>query len=213
MKIAPAFWAGANALVGDWHLANLSSRGLCMVLCFLGLVVVVRLKFSVLLRGQIAGTVLGYVGQFTVPEDVGIGVLRMQFLQQRIECPSLGDRSRVTRLSVRVESSLVADADRTEVVVAGVDTLHTLGQDWDDFAVAAHIVVVAGLAEAGFAGVDQLLHSERTVATGGRAVDYQQFDCVVFQRFHRLAHDSCWACRLVNKPPAAPSSLGNPLRR
>ena len=56
-----------------------------------------------------------------------------------------------------IQTSLVADAQRTAVVTSGVSATDCLGQDWDEVAVAADVPVVRGLAELGVAGGNQVL--------------------------------------------------------
>lgn len=74
--------------------------------------------------------------------DAGLGVLGGEFFQQLVERVLLGLGAGVGSFTVLIESALIDNAQRTVVVVAGMDTLHTFGQHWDHITVAAHIVVV-----------------------------------------------------------------------
>ena len=94
-------------------------------------------------------------------DDTGIGILCRQILQEIVHRRLLGCRTGIVGLAVDIEAALIADAERTVVVVASVGSTDILGQDGDDLAIHADVVVVTGLAEAGNTCVDQVFHAER----------------------------------------------------
>ena len=69
--------------------------------------------------------------------------------------------------------------------MAGMSTTDILRENGDNGAVATDVVVIGGLAEAGLASRNQAFDAERAVAAGCAAVNNQQFDCILFQFFHR----------------------------
>ena len=69
--------------------------------------------------------------------------------------------------------------------MAGVSTTDILWENRDNGTIAANILVIGGLAEAGLACRNQVLDTERAIAAGGTAVNDQQFDCGMFKLFHR----------------------------
>lgn len=127
----------------------------------------------VLDAGGEAGTALGYAGQLAVADDAGLGVIVVQIGQQFVERAFLWLGTGVGWLTLRVETALIADAERTVVVASGMNALYGLRQDRDDLAAAAHIVVVAWLSEADHARVNEGVDTERAVAPCGGAVYYQ----------------------------------------
>lgn len=62
--------------------------------------------------------------------------------------------------------------------MAGMDTLDALGQQRDDTAIVADIVVVAALAVLGFAAGNEVLNAEGLIALIGHAVDDDEFDFI-----------------------------------
>ena len=68
--------------------------------------------------------------------------------------------------------------------MAGVSTTDILRKDWDDGTVAADVIVIGGLAEAGLASRDQGFDRKRTVAARRATVNDEQFDCVMLEFFH-----------------------------
>ena len=69
------------------------------------------LQLGVLLRGEEVGTGLGDVGQLAVAENLGVGVIRLQGLQQGLHGVLLGLGAGVGRMAVGEQTALVADAD------------------------------------------------------------------------------------------------------
>ena len=70
-----------------------------------------------------------------------------------------------------IQTALIDDTKGTVVVMAGMDTLDALGQQRDDTAIVADIVVVAALAVLGFAAGNEVLNAEGLIALIGHAVD------------------------------------------
>lgn len=88
--------------------------------------------------------------------------------------------------AILIQTSFIDNAEAAVVVVTGMNALDVLGQQGNDIAIAADIVVVGALAIFGFATGYQVFHAEGVVAFVGHAVDDQQFHGVVFQGFHFL---------------------------
>ena len=105
--------------------------------------------------------------------DAGIGILGGEFFQQLVEGVFLGFGTCVTGTSFLVQPAFIDDAKGTVVVVPGMDALNVLRQQWNDIAIASHIVVVAALAVLGHAAGNQVFHAERPVALVGDAVDHE----------------------------------------
>ncbi len=75
-------------------------------------------------------------------EDAGIGVLGGEGLQQLVEGVLLSLGASVGRMAVLIKTALIDYAQRTVVVMAGMDALDGLGQQRDDIAIATDIVMV-----------------------------------------------------------------------
>ena len=115
-------------------------------------------------------TILGYVRQFTMPHDAGIGILCRQFLEQGKHGSLLGVSTSVVRTTFLIETTFITDAERALVVVDGMSTTDILRKNRDDGTIATDVVVVGGLAEAGLASCNQALDTERAVAAGRRTM-------------------------------------------
>ena len=105
--------------------------------------------------------------------DAGARIVLTETLQQLIERGFLLGGTGVSFFTVDIVTSLVTDSDRTAVVACGMDALHILREDRDDFAITAHIIVVGGLPEALIACVDKAIDRERSVAAGTRTVNHE----------------------------------------
>ena len=95
-----------------------------------------------------AGTALAHPGQVAVADDLGIGIVCAEALQQLCHASLLGRSAGVGGMAVAVEAALVADADAVGVVVLGMGAGHFLGTAGIDFAVFGDVVVVADGLEA-----------------------------------------------------------------
>lgn len=96
----------------------------------------------------------------------------------------LGLGASVGRLPFLIKTALIDNAQRTVVVVTGMDALDALGQQRNDIAIAADIVVIGTLAILGLAAGYQVLDTERAVAFCRRTVNDDELDR--FQWFHNL---------------------------
>lgn len=88
--------------------------------------------------------------------------------------------------AILIQTSFIDNAEAAVVVVTGMNALDVLGQQGNDIAIAADIVVVGALAIFGFATGYQVFHAEGAVAFGRCAVADQQLHGVMFQWFHNL---------------------------
>ena len=86
-------------------------------------------------------------------------------------------RASVVRLAFLIQTAFVADADGVGVVVLGMGALDGFGQQGDDIAIAADIIVVTALAVLGLACGNQGLHTEGTVALRGTTVNNDKVYC------------------------------------
>ena len=107
--------------------------------------------------------------------DAGIGVLGGEFLQQLVEGVLLGLGASISSNTVLIKAALIDDAQRTVVVMTGMDALDALGQQRNDITIAADIIMVRALAILGLAAGNELLDTEGLVAPVGHAVDDKEF--------------------------------------
>ena len=124
------------------------------------------MKRGILLRGEIAGTILGYVREFTMAHDTGIRILCRQFLEQGKHGSLLGVSTSVARTTFLIETTFITDAERALVVVDGMSTTDILWENRDNGAIATDVVMIGGLAEASHASCDQAFDAERAIAAG-----------------------------------------------
>ena len=124
------------------------------------------MKRGILLRGEIAGTILGYVREFTMAHDTGIRILCRQFLEQGKHGSLLGVSTSVVRTSFLIKATFITDAEGALVVVDGMSTTDILRENGDNGAIATDVVVIGGLPEAGLASRNQAFDAERVVAAG-----------------------------------------------
>ena len=116
------------------------------------------------------------MGQLAVAENLGVGVVLLERLQQMPEGGLLLRRAGVGRVTVGKQTALVADADGMGVVVAGVGTGEVLMTGLVKLAVAGDVVVVAGETETGRVAGNQRLHRERTVLARRTAMNDNQIN-------------------------------------
>ena len=131
----------------------------------------VILNILVLLLGIEAGAVLVDVGEVTVAEDDGFGVVDAERLEQGVQSGFLRCGAGVLGTALGVETALVADADAVLVVVAGVGAGEVLVAGLVQLTVALYVVVVAGEAEAAVVAGDERGNGERPVLAGRRTVN------------------------------------------
>lgn len=108
--------------------------------------------------------------ELAMAEDASIRVVTSEIFQQLVESMLLGLGAGVGRMTMLIETSLVDDAKRTPVVAFYMDALDRLGQERDDTAIVADVVVVGHLAVFLLSAVDQGFHTEGAVAAAGHAV-------------------------------------------
>ena len=110
-------------------------------------------------------------------EDLGIGVVGLQTVEQGLEGSLLGFCPGVGRLAFLIETALVTDTDTVLVVVLGMGSLYIFGTGGVEFAVLGDVVVVADTVKAScpVAGF-QVFHKEVLVAARGAAVDDDHVD-------------------------------------
>ena len=106
------------------------------------------------------------VGEVTVTEDDGFGVINAERLQQGVQGGFLRRSAGVLGTALGVETAFVADADAVLVVVAGMGAGEVLVARLVQLTVAFNVVVVAGEAEAAVVAGDERGHGERPVLAG-----------------------------------------------
>ena len=107
-------------------------------------------------------------------DDAGIRVLGSEFLQQLVKGVLLGFGASISRLAVLIKTTFIDNTQRTVVVVTGMNALNGLGQQGNDIAIAADIVVVRTLAILGLTAGYQVLDTERAVARVCHAMDDEE---------------------------------------
>ena len=120
--------------------------------------------------------------------DAGVGILIVKIAQQFEEGMFLLLSTGISSAAFLIIPSFVADAQRTVVIVLGMGTLHILGKNGVDFAIATHIVVVAGLAEAGIACGNKAFDRKGLIAATAGAVNDQKLHVLMFEEFQRHFH-------------------------
>ena len=113
-------------------------------------------------------------------DDAGVGVFGCQVFEQGEHRCLLGLSTGVGRTAILVETALVANAERTTVVVTGMGSTYILGQDRYDGTVATDIIMIGGLAEASDARSNQRFHAEGPIAAGGATVNHKEFHGIMF---------------------------------
>ena len=109
-------------------------------------------------------------------DDAGIRILGSEFLQQLVKGVLLGLGASIGSYAVLIKTALIDNAQRTVVVMTGMNTLDALGQEWDYAAIVADVVVVRTLAILGLTAGDQILDTERTIARVCHAMDDEELN-------------------------------------
>ena len=152
------------------------------------------LKGGIIGGSHEAGTGLDDMGKFVMTYDTGIGVLRDEVLEEGEHRCLLSLGPGIYSTAFLIQTSLVADAERTTVVVAGMSPTDILRENGDYVAVTTDIIMIGGLAETGHACGDQVVDAEGLVAARGAAVNNEQFDCRMlefyFRHKNRFRHNS-----------------------
>lgn len=124
-----------------------------------------------------ARTVLADIRQVAVAQDLGIGIIQAQAMQQFLHRHFLCQGTGVGGMAVRVESALIADTYGVGVVVAGMSPCDALRPAGIEGAVLGDVIVIAdGVEAAGLMTGFQLLHSEVLVHSRGAAMHHNQID-------------------------------------
>ena len=124
-----------------------------------------------------AWTVLSDIRQIAVAQDLGIGIIQAQAMQQFLHRHFLCQGTGVGGMAVRVESALIADTYGVGVVVAGMSPCDALRPAGIEGAVLGDVIVIAdGVEAAGLMTGFQLLHSEVLVHSRGAAMHHNQID-------------------------------------
>ena len=124
-----------------------------------------------------ARTVLSDIRQVAMAQDLGIGIIHAQAMQQFLHRHFLCQGTGVGGMAVRVESALIADTYGVGVVVAGMSPCDALRPAGIEGAVLGDVIVIADGVEAaclmtGF----QLFNSEVLVDSRGAAMHHNQID-------------------------------------
>ena len=124
-----------------------------------------------------ARTALANPGKVAMTQDLGIGIVEGESVEEVFQRILLGWSASVGRLAFLVETTLVADSDAMGVVVAGVSPHLGFWTAGIDHAILRNVIVVTDALEAsclvaGFRG----FYWEVLVNTCGTAVDHNQID-------------------------------------
>ena len=115
-------------------------------------------------------------GKLAVTEDAGSGVVEGEGFEQLVEGVLLGFCAGIGWLAVGIETTFIDNTEGTVVVTLDMDTLDALGEQGDDAAIVADVVVVRDLTETLEACVDEALDAEGTGTLVGYAVDDEVLD-------------------------------------
>lgn len=124
-----------------------------------------------------ARTLLLHTRQIAVPQDGGIRIILSQRIQQLLQRNLLRLSTRIRRMTILVQATLVADANAMQVVVTGMRTHLVLMTTRIQGAVLGDVIVVANLCEAtSLVARLQILNAEVLVHTGSAAMHYNQIN-------------------------------------
>ena len=134
-----------------------------------------------------ARTVLSDIRQVAMPQDLGIGIIHAQAMQQFLHRHFLCQGTGVGGMAVRVESALIADTYGVGVVVAGMSPCDALRPAGIEGAVLGDVIVIAdGVEAASLMTGFQLFNSEVLVHSRGAAMHHNQIDVSHDIRFFTL---------------------------
>ena len=124
-----------------------------------------------------ARTALANPGKVAMAQDLGIGIVEGETVEEVFQRFLLGWSASIGRLAFLVETTLVADSDAVGVVAAGVSTHLGFWTAGIDHAILRNVVVIADALEASclVAGF-QLLYCEILVDSCGTAMYHNQID-------------------------------------
>ena len=111
--------------------------------------------------------------EFTVAQDLGIGVVDLQGTEQGDEGSSLGWCTGVGCAAFLIEATFVADADAVGIVMAGMHADLVLIAGLEDLTILFDVIVVADAfaVETGVVAGFEHFDSETLVAAGRRTVN------------------------------------------
>ena len=140
-----------------------------------------------------ARTALANPGEVAMAQDLGIGIVEGETVEEVFQRFLLGWSASVGRLAFLVETTLVADSDAVGVVVAGVSTHLGFWTAGIDHAILRNVIVVTDGAEttglvAGFQG----FYREVLVYTCGTAMYHNQID------FSLILHGFLWIIKNIS---------------
>ena len=130
----------------------------------------------ILWDGIEAGAVLMDVGQVAMTEDLGVGMFFLQAAQQPEQGAFLPRCAGIVGISLLVQTTFVAYAERMLVVAHGVGTDQLFVARLVGPAVACDVVVVARESEAIRVTADEGCHGKVLVRARGRTVDNNQIN-------------------------------------
>jgi len=116
------------------------------------------------------------IWQVAMSQYLGVGMFFYQILQQVGHGPFLSLRARVLRLSLGIESTLVAHAQRVAVKAFGMGANQLLVTRLIHGAVACDVVMIAGEPETIRVTADERCHGKVAVAPCGTAVNNNQIN-------------------------------------
>lgn len=124
-----------------------------------------------------ARTLLLHTRQIAVAQDGGIRIILSQRIQQLLKRNLLRLSTRIRRMTILVQTTLVADANAMQVVVTGMRTHLVLMTARIQSAVLGDVIVVTNLCEAtSLVARLQILNAEVLVHTGSAAMHYNQIN-------------------------------------
>ena len=114
-------------------------------------------------------------------EDLGIRIVLLQGTEKGNESGLLFLGTGVGRMTVGVETSLIADADGVLVVVLGMGADEVFMTRLIHLTVPGDVIVIGGEAEASLVTGDELGDREWMVAARGATVDDDEVDAAHFK--------------------------------
>lgn len=115
--------------------------------------------------------------QIAVAQDGGIRIILSQRIQQLLKRNLLRLSTRIRRMTILVQTTLIADANAMQVVVTGMRTHLVLMTARIQGAVLGDVIVVTNLCETtSLVARLQILNAEVLVHTGSAAMHYNQIN-------------------------------------
>ena len=125
--------------------------------------------------------------QIAVAQNRGIRIILSQRIQQLLKRNLLRLSTRIRRMTILVQTTLVADANAMQVVVTGMRTHLVLMTARKQGAVLGDVIVVTNLCETtSLVARLQILNAEVLVHTGSAAMHYNQINSSLTFHFFLL---------------------------